>query len=93
MLQRIPLRNVVIAAITAFVIYGEYLVWIKSPMAQISTICDNLRTLKEAAARNAEPFRLIDEASAANLEPLHLISQAVRACDGEAIDVEDSNIR
>ena len=93
MLQRIPLRNIVIAAITAFVIYGEYLVWIKSPMAQISTICDNLRTLKEAAARNAEPFRLIDEASAATLESLHLISQAVRACDGEAVDVEDSNIR
>jgi hypothetical protein len=93
MLQRNSLRYVVIAAIAAFVAYGEYLVWIRSPMAQISSICDNLRTLKESAARNAEPFRLIDEASAANLEPLHLISQAVRACDGEAIDVEESNVR
>jgi hypothetical protein len=93
MLRHITLRNVAIAAIATFVIYGEYVVWIKSPMAQISAICDNLRTLKEVAARNAEPFRLIDEASAANLDPLHLINQAVRACDGEAIDVEDSNFR
>jgi hypothetical protein len=38
-------------------------------------------------------LRLIDEASAATLEPLHLITQAVRACDGEAIDIEDSSIR
>ena len=93
MMPRVTLRNVAIAAIAAFVIYGEYVVWLKSPIAQISIICDNLRTLKEAAARNAEPFRLIDEASAATLEPLHLINQAVRACDGEAIDVEESNLR
>jgi hypothetical protein len=93
MLRRISLRNVAIAAIAAFVIYGEYVVWLKSPIAQILSICDNLRTLKEAVARKAEPFRLVDEASAANLEPLHLISQAVRACDGEAIDVEESIVR
>jgi hypothetical protein len=89
----VTLRHLAIAAIVAFVVYGEYVVWLKSPIAQISSICDNLRTLRDAAARNAEPFRLIDEASAANLEPLHLINQAVRACDGEAIDVEDSNLR
>ena len=93
MLRGITLRHLAIAAIVAFVAYGEYAVWFKSPMTQISSICDNLRTLREAAARNAEPFRLIDEASAAQLEPLHLINQAVRACDGEAIDVEDSNLR
>ena len=93
MLRHFTLRNVAIAAIATFVIYGEYVVWIKTPISQITTICDNLRTLKVAAARNAEPFRLIDEASAATLEPLHLITQAVRACDGEAIDVEDSNVR
>jgi len=93
MLPRVTLRNVAIAAIVAFVVYGEYVVWLKSPMAQISTICDNFRTLKEVTARNMEPFRLIDEASAANLEPLHLINQAVRACDGEAIDVEESIFR
>ncbi len=93
MLRVVTLRNVAIAAIAIFVIYGEYVVWLKSPITQISAICDNLRTLKDSAARNAEPFRLIDEASAAYLEPLHLITQAVRACDGEAIDVEDSNVR
>ncbi len=87
------MRNVAIAAIAMFVIYGEYAVWLKSPIAQVSAICDNLRTLKETAACNAEPFRLIDEASAAYLEPLHLITQAVRACDVEAIDIEDSNVR
>ncbi len=93
MVPRITLRNVAIVAIVAFVVYGEYVVWLKTPMAQISAICDNLRALKEVTARNMEPFRLIDEASAANLEPLHLINQAVRACDGEAIDVEESNLR
>jgi len=93
MVPRITLRNVAIVAIVGFVIYGEYVVWLKTPMAQISAICDNLRALKEVTARNMEPFRLIDEASAANLEPLHLINQAVRACDGEAIDVEESNLR
>lgn len=93
MLQRLTLRNIAIAAIVAFVCYGEYVVWIKSPMAQISAICDNLRSLKKAETRNTEPFRLIDEASAATLEPLHLITQAVRACDGEAIDIESSDIR
>jgi hypothetical protein len=91
--SRLTVRYAAIAAIVAFVAYGEYVVWIKSPIAQISTICDNFRSLKEVTARNMEPFRLIDEASAANLEPLHLITQAVRACDGEAVDVEDSNFR
>jgi len=66
MLRHFTLRNVAIAAIATFVIYGEYVVWIKTPISQITTICDNLRTLKVAAARNAEPFRLIDEASARN---------------------------
>jgi hypothetical protein len=93
MLSRITLHHAMIAVIVAFVAYGEYAVWVKSPIAQISSICDNLRSLRESAARNAEPFRLVDEASAATLEPLHLINQAVRACDGEAIDVEDSNLR
>ncbi|HLK82659.1 MAG TPA: hypothetical protein VKT99_14360 [Xanthobacteraceae bacterium] len=91
--RHVSLRNVAIAAIAAFVIYGEYAVWIKSPAAQIAAICDNLRTLKRAALRNTEPLRLVDEASAETLEPLHLITQAVRACDGEAIDIEDSDIR
>jgi hypothetical protein len=93
MRRHITLRNVAIAAIAAFVIYAEYTVWIKSPIAQVTAICDNLRALKEITARNAEPLRLIDEASAATLEPLHLVTQAVRACDGEAIDIEDSNVR
>ncbi len=93
MLQRLTLRNIAIAAIVAFVCYGEYVVWIKSPMAQISAICDNLRSLKKAETRNTESFRLVDEASAATLEPLHLIAQAVRACDGEVIDIESSDIR
>jgi hypothetical protein len=93
MLRHMTLRNVAIAAIAAFVVYGEYVVWIRSPISQIAAICDGLRALKESATRNAEPFRLIDEASASTLEPLHLITQAVRACDGEAVDVEDSNIR
>jgi hypothetical protein len=93
MLQRLTLRNVAIAAIVAFVCYGEYVVWVQSPIAQVSAICDNLRSLQKAEARNTERFRLIDEASAATLEPLHLITQAVRACDGEPIDVEASMIR
>jgi hypothetical protein len=93
MLRQITLRNVAIAGIAAFVIYAEYAVWIKSPIAQVTAICDNLRALKEVTARNIEPFRLIDEEAAATLEPLHLITQAVRACDGEAIDIEDSNVR
>ena len=93
MLRHVTLRNVAIAGIAAFVIYAEYVVWIKSPIAQVTVICDNLRALKVAAARNAEHFRLIDDASAATLEPLHLITQAVRACDGEAIDIEDSSLR
>jgi hypothetical protein len=38
-------------------------------MAQISAICNNLRSLKKAEMRNADPFRVIDEASAATLEP------------------------
>jgi hypothetical protein len=93
MLRHITLRNVAIAGIAAFVIYAEYAVWIKSPIAQVTAICDNLRALKEVTARNIEPLRLVDEASAATLDPLHLITQAVRACDGEAIDIEDSNVR
>jgi len=93
MLSRITLRHVIIGVIATFVIYAEYVVWIKSPISQVTAICDNLRALKEVTARNAEPLRLIDEASAETLEPLHLISQAVRACDGEAIDVEDSNFK
>jgi len=74
-------------------IYAEYVVRIKSPLAEVAEICDNLRALKKVTARNVEPLRLIDEASAETLEPLHLITQAVRACDGEAIDIEDSRIR
>jgi hypothetical protein len=93
MLQRLTLRNIAIAAIVAFVCYSEYVVWVKSPMTQITTICDNLRSLKEVEMRNTAPLRLIDEASAATLEPLRLITQAVRACDGEAVDVEDANVR
>ena len=75
--------GVAIAGIAAFVIYAEYVVWIKSPIAQVTAICDNLRALKEVNARNVEPLRLIDEASAATLEPLHLITQAVRAATGK----------
>jgi hypothetical protein len=93
MLQRLTLRNIALGAIVAFVCYGEYMVWVKSPMAQVSAICDNLRSLQKIEMRNTEPFKLIDEASAATLEPLHLITQAVRACDGEAIDIEASDIR
>jgi hypothetical protein len=97
MLRRIALRNVAVAAIAAFVIYGEYLVWIKSPMSQIVAICDDFRALKEAIAaqRGREPFSVISEASAASLEPVRLIDRAVRVCDGlpEAVDVEESNPR
>ncbi len=93
MRRHFALRNVAIAGVATFVVYAEYVVWIKSPIAQVTTICDNLRALKEVTARNVEPLRLIDEASAATLEPLHLITQAARACDGEAIDIEDSNVR
>jgi hypothetical protein len=97
MVRRIALRNVAVAGIAAFVIYGEYLVWIKSPMSQIVAICDDFRALKDAitAQRSREPFSVINEASAANLEPVRLIDKAVRACDGlpEAIDVEESNPR
>jgi hypothetical protein len=93
MLRHIALRNVAIAGIATFVIHAEYVVWIRSPIAQVTAICDNLRALKKVTARNVEPLRLINEASAETLEPLHLITQAVRACDGEAIDIEDSNAR
>jgi hypothetical protein len=93
MLRHITLHNVAIAGIVAFVVYAEYAVWIKSPIAQVTAICDSLRALKGVTERNIEPLQLIDEASAATLEPLHLITQAVRACDGEAIDIEDSNVR
>jgi hypothetical protein len=93
MLRHITLRNVAIAGIAAFVFYAEYAVWIKSPISQVTAICDNLRSLKEVTARNIEPFQVVDEASAATLEPWHLITQAVRACDGGAIDIEDSSIR
>jgi hypothetical protein len=97
MLRRIALRNVAVAAIAAFVIYGEYLVWIKSPMSQIVAICDDFRALKDAIAaqRGREPFSVISEASAASLEPVRLIDRAVRVCDGlpEAVDVEESNPR
>ena len=93
MLSRITPRHLIIAAIVAFVFYAEYVVWIKSPISQVTAICDNLRALKEVTARNVEPLRLIDEASAETLEPLHLITQAVRACDGEAVDIEDANVR
>jgi hypothetical protein len=84
MLSRITLRHVGIAAIAAFVIYGEYLIWLKSPMAQISAICDDFRALKEEVAqRGPDRFKLIDEASAAGVEPIRLIDKAVRACDGQ----------
>jgi hypothetical protein len=93
-LPRITLRNVAILAIVAFVAYGEYVIWFKSPIAQVSAICDRFRTLKEAAvAGNAETFDLVGEATAAGYEPYRLIDKAVRACDGEAIDVEDSGLR
>jgi hypothetical protein len=97
MVGRIALRNVAVAVIAAFVIYGEYLVWIKSPMSQIVAICDDFRALKDAIAaqRSRESFSVINEASAASLEPVRLIDKAVRACDGlpEAVDVEESNPR
>jgi len=65
-------------------------IWIKSPLSQIAAICENFRSSKEnvAAQCNREPFSRVDEASAATLEPLRLINKAVRACDGEAFDVE-----
>jgi hypothetical protein len=90
MLRRITSRHLVIAAIAAFVVYGEYVIWFKSPIAQISAICENFRNLKETVAGRGPEIHLIDEAVA---EPLRLIDKAVRACDGEAIDVEDSNAR
>lgn len=89
------MRNLAVAMIAAFVIYGEYLVWIKSPMSQIVAICDDFRALNDAIAaqRRREPFSVINEASAASLEPIRLIDKAV--CDGlpEAVDVEESNPR
>jgi hypothetical protein len=91
---RITLRNVAIAAVVAFVAYGEYVIWFRSPIAQVSAICDKFRTLKEAAAASGtEPFRLVQEASAGGYESYRLIDKAVRACDGEAIDIEDSDLR
>jgi hypothetical protein len=94
MLSRITLRHLMIAVIVAFVAYAEYVVWIKSPNAQVSAICDKFRNLKESTAvRGADLFDVTDQASAAGYEPLHLIEKAVRACDGEAIDVEDSSFR
>ncbi len=94
LVPRFTLRNVAIAAVVAFVAYGEYVIWFRSPIAQVSAICDKFRTLKEAAAaRGVEPFHLIEEASAAGYEPYRLIDKAVRACDGEAVDVEDSGLR
>jgi hypothetical protein len=91
MLSRITLRHVGIALIAAFVIYGEYWMWLKSPMAKISAICDDFRNLKEAAAqRGKEPFGLVGEASAASKEPIRLINEAVRACDGlpEGVEID-----
>jgi hypothetical protein len=94
LLPRVTLRNVAIAAIVVFVAYGEYVIWFRSPIAQVSAICDRFRTLRDAAtAGGTGPPPLIDEAAAAGFEPYRLIDKAVRACDGEAIDVEDSNIR
>jgi len=46
--------RVAIAAVVAFVAYGEYIIWFKSPIAQVSAICDKFRTLKEAAAARLE---------------------------------------
>ncbi len=43
-LPRITLRNAAIAAIVVFVFYGEYVIWFKSPIAQVSAICDKFRT-------------------------------------------------
>jgi hypothetical protein len=91
MLSRLTLRHALIAIVAACVIYGEYVVWLKSPMAQISAICDDFRALKETIAqRDPGSFKLIDEAAAANLEPVRLINKAVRACDGlpDGVDVE-----
>jgi len=98
MVRHVTLRNVAVGLIAAFVIYGEYLVWIKSPTSQIMAICDDFRALKDAVAaqRSREPFSVIGNASAASLEePVRLINKAVRACDGlpEAVDVEESNPR
>ena len=90
MLSRITLRHALIAAIAAFVIYAEYWVWLKSPMAQISAICDDFRALKEEAAQRGQSFSLIDGAVAADREPVRLIVKAVRACDGlpEGVEVD-----
>jgi hypothetical protein len=94
LLPRVTLRNLAILAIVAFVAYGEYIIWFKSPIAQVSAICDRFRSLKEAAAAGKpRPFHLVDEVSAAAYDPYRLIDEAVRACDGEAIDVEDSSLR
>jgi hypothetical protein len=82
MLARITMRHVMIAGIAAFVIYGEYLIWLGSPMAQISAICDDFRALREEVAqRGRQSFGLIEGASAADREPVRLIDKAVRACD------------
>jgi hypothetical protein len=87
---RLTLRNVGILAIIGLVGYGEYVIWFKSPIAEVAAICDKFRNLREAGRMH---FHVVEEASAAGYEPYRLIDQAVRACDGEAIDVEDSNPR
>jgi hypothetical protein len=63
----------------------------KELVQSLGTLCG--RRNDAGALRNIEPLRLIDEASAATLERWLLIAQAVRARDGEAVDIEDSNVR
>jgi hypothetical protein len=87
---RLTLRNVGILAIIGFVGSGEYVIWLKSPIAEVAAICDKFRNLREAGLMR---FHVVEEASAADYEPYRLIDQAVRACHGEAIDVEDSSLR
>ncbi len=95
MMPRVTPRHIVIVLIAAVVIYGEYVVWFKSPIAQISAICDEFRALRDAMAGPDSGFRLIEEASAADFESARLINKAVRACDGpqEGVDVEESKVR
>jgi len=83
MLRPIALHAVVVSAIAAFVVYGEYLVWFQAPMSQIAAICDDFRALENgiAAQGTGEPFHLIDEASEGR-RPARLVERAVRACDG-----------
>jgi hypothetical protein len=92
MLRHLTLRNVAIAWIATFVVYAEYVVWIKSPMAQVTAICDNLRAWKEVTARNRELLRLIDEASAATLEPPRGSTWTLQGSFDRAATIIDTNL-